>query len=114
MNWNVYLIRCSDGTLYTGITTDIERRLREHATGKGAKYFRGRAPVELLYLEEGHDRSSASRREIAIKRLKRTEKDLLSASTTNSLSQPDFVLSWSPLRCELPPTQDPAATAPSA
>ncbi|GFO67548.1 hypothetical protein GMLC_11270 [Geomonas limicola] len=112
MNWLVYLIRCSDGTLYTGITTDIERRLREHATGKGAKYFRGREPVELLYLEEGHDRSSASRREIAIKRLKRTEKDLLPASAPNLLSRPDFALSWSPLRSEDPIRQDPAATAP--
>lgn len=112
MNWLVYLIRCSDGTLYTGITTDIERRLREHATGKGAKYFRGREPVELLYLEEGHDRSSASKREIAIKRLKRTEKDLLPASATNSLSKPDFALSWSPLSREASVTQDPAATAP--
>ena len=78
MNWQVYIILCSDGTLYTGITTDIERRMRQHAGGRGAKYFRGRKPQELLYLEGGHDRSSASRRELFIKSLKRQEKLRLS------------------------------------
>jgi putative endonuclease len=83
VNWQVYIIRCSDETLYTGITTDIERRMREHAQGRGAKYFRGRQPVELLYLEGGHDRSSASRRELAIKKLKRVEKQGLVALSDN-------------------------------
>lgn len=77
MNWQVYIILCSDDTLYTGITTDIERRLSEHASGRGAKYFRGRRPQELLYLEGGHDRSTASRRELAIKGMKRAEKESL-------------------------------------
>lgn len=77
MNWQVYIILCSDGTLYTGITTDIERRMRQHATGSGAKYFRGRQPKELLYLEGGHDRSTASKREVAIKAMKRADKELL-------------------------------------
>lgn len=69
MNWLVYIILCSDGTLYTGITNDLDRRLSQHATQRGAKYFRGRAPGPVVYLEHGHDRSSASRREAAIKKL---------------------------------------------
>lgn len=77
MNWQVYIIRCSDSSLYTGITTDIGRRLQQHANGRGAKYFRGRRPQELVYLEEGHDRSSAARREVAIKRMSRSEKEQL-------------------------------------
>ena len=83
MNWHVYIILCSDETLYTGITTDIERRIRQHAAGSGAKYFRGRLPKQLLYLEEGHDRSSASKRELAIKGMKRPEKQLLARSEAN-------------------------------
>ena len=82
LNWHVYIILCSDDTLYTGITTDIERRMRQHADGTGAKYFRGRQPKELLYLEGGHDRSSASKRELTIKSLKRPEKQLLVCSDT--------------------------------
>ena len=74
LNWQVYIILCTDGTLYTGITTDIERRLRQHATGRGAKYFRGRQPKELFYLEGGFDRSTASSREWAIKGMKRADK----------------------------------------
>jgi putative endonuclease len=77
LNWKVYIILCSDDTLYTGITTDIERRMFQHADGCGAKYFRGRRPKQLLYLEGGHDRSSASKREMAIKAMKRNEKQLL-------------------------------------
>ena len=77
MNWQVYIIRCTDCSLYTGITTDIGRRLQQHACGRGAKYFRGRLPQELVYLEEGHDRSSAARREAAIKKMTRTEKETL-------------------------------------
>jgi len=83
MNWHVYIILCSDETLYTGITTDIERRMRQHAAGSGAKYFRGRQPKQLLYLEEGHDRSSASKRELAIKGMKRPEKQQLTCSEAN-------------------------------
>lgn len=91
MSWQVYIILCSDDTLYTGITTDIERRLNEHAQGRGAKYFRGRAPKELLYLESSHDRSSASKRELAIKALKRSEKKLLAGSELNLLTTtPNF------------------------
>jgi len=77
MTWQVYIIRCSDNSLYTGITTDIDRRLQQHASGRGAKYFRGRQPQGVVYLEEGHDRSSAARREVVIKRMSRPEKDKL-------------------------------------
>ncbi len=78
--WMVYIIRCSDGSLYTGVTTDIERRFREHAGGgRGARYFSGRKPVEVVYQEIGHDRSSASRREAVIKKLSREEKLVLVA-----------------------------------
>ena len=85
MPWHVYIILCSDDTLYTGITTDIERRMREHASGQGAKYFRGRQPKELLYLEGGHDRSSASRRESSIKGMKRADKQQLIAGGSAGL-----------------------------
>ena len=76
-NWQVYIILCSDGSLYTGITTDIARRFNQHRLGTGAKYFRGRSPRQVVYLESGHDRSGASRREAAIKKLSRAEKRLL-------------------------------------
>ncbi|HBD11859.1 MAG TPA: GIY-YIG nuclease family protein [Porticoccaceae bacterium] len=75
MAWSVYIILASDGSLYTGITTDICRRYRQHATGAGAKYFhRGRRPLRVLYRETGHTKSSASRREAAIKQLPRLQK----------------------------------------
>lgn len=80
MNWQVYIILCSDGSLYTGITTDVERRFAQHLAGTGAKYVRGRAPLRLVYQEDGHDRSSASRREVEIKGLRAQEKRRLIAS----------------------------------
>ena len=70
----VYILRCADGTLYTGYTGDVERRLRVHNSGKGAKYTRSRRPVSLAYAEEWPDKSSALRREAAIKRLSRADK----------------------------------------
>jgi putative endonuclease len=79
------MIRCSDETLYTGITTDLERRWRQHAGRQGARYFRGRSPVEVVYLEPGHDRSSASRREADIKKLQRADKERLIRSPHNLL-----------------------------
>jgi putative endonuclease len=75
--WQVYIIICSDNSLYTGITTDIERRFRQHKEGRGAKYFRGRQPLQVVYLENDHCRSSASRREVQIKAMNRTDKALL-------------------------------------
>jgi putative endonuclease len=79
VNWQVYIILCSDGSLYTGITTDSERRFRQHAAGKGAKYFRGRQPVLIVYLEGGHTRSSAGKREAEIKSFSRAVKMQLTA-----------------------------------
>ena len=74
MNWYVYMLRCSDGSLYTGYTDSITRRLAVHQSGKGAKYTRSRPPVALAYQEELPDKSAALRREAAIKSLTRQEK----------------------------------------
>lgn len=72
--WFVYILKCADSTLYTGITTDCERRLSQHNAGKGAKYTRVRLPVEIVYREPADNRSSATKREIAIKNLSRKQK----------------------------------------
>lgn len=75
MSYFVYILQCSDNTLYTGITKDVAKRLEEHnSSDKGAKYTKARRPVKLLYKEEAGDRSSASKREYAIKKLRRDEK----------------------------------------
>jgi putative endonuclease len=74
VNWIVYILRCADGTLYTGITNDLERRMAEHEAGQGAKYTKGRGPFELVYQEICQDRGVASRREIEIKSLDRKAK----------------------------------------
>lgn len=73
-SWELYILRCGDGTLYTGITTDVEKRLEAHRCGKGAKYTRGRGPLELVYREECGDHSAALKREAEIKKLSREEK----------------------------------------
>ena len=72
--WTVYILQCRDGTLYTGITDDLQRRLRAHQEGKGAKYTRGRGPLVLKYREIHPDKSSALRREHELKQLRREEK----------------------------------------
>ena len=77
MPWYVYMLRCGDGSLYTGVTDSVERRLAAHRSGKGAKYTRGRGPLELAYTEEVPDRSAALRREYQIKSLSRSEKERL-------------------------------------
>ena len=74
MAWYVYMLRCGDGSLYTGCTDNVERRLVAHQSGKGAKYTRSRLPVTLAYREEAADKPAALRREAAIKRLTRAEK----------------------------------------
>lgn len=84
-DWFVYIIHCSDDSLYTGITNNIDRRMQQHANQQGAKYFRGRSPKALVYLEPGHDRSSASRREAAIKKLRRSLKQALIQTDLNTL-----------------------------
>jgi putative endonuclease len=73
-DWQVYILKCGDGSLYTGITTDIEQRLTTHNAGKGAKYTRGRLPVKLLYAEPADNRATASQREAAIKKMNRAAK----------------------------------------
>ncbi len=78
MNY-VYILRCADGTLYTGWTTDLNRRLAAHNAGSGAKYTRSRRPVALLYSEECASRGAALRRESAVKRLTRAQKLALCA-----------------------------------
>ena len=72
--WKLYILRCGDGSLYTGITTDVDKRLEAHRAGKGAKYTRGRSPLELVYREDCGDHSAALRRELEIKALSREEK----------------------------------------
>ncbi|MEW8209143.1 MAG: GIY-YIG nuclease family protein [Candidatus Thiodiazotropha taylori] len=76
-DWYVYILRCTDDTLYTGITNDIDRRVDEHNRGVGAKYTRGRTPVELVFTETLPDRSAALRRELAIKRMKTADPQLM-------------------------------------
>ncbi len=88
MAWHVYMILCSDQSLYTGITNDPERRWIQHATRRGARYLRARTPVCLVYLEGGHTRSSASRREAAIKKLRRAAKRALIDSEQNLAAVP--------------------------
>jgi len=79
-NWSLYIIEASDASLYTGITTDVERRFDEHSQGpRGARYFNGRNPLRIVYREDGHSRSSASRREAEIKKLSRGAKQQLIA-----------------------------------
>ena len=74
MTWWVYILRCADGTLYTGATNDLDRRLAAHNAGRGAKYTRARRPVALLYREEAADKSAALQREAALKKLARAAK----------------------------------------
>ena len=98
--WYVYMIQASDGSLYTGITTDVDRRFQEHLGGneggklgekkgakKGAKYFQGRKPEKVVYTEQGHDRSSASKREAEIKRLRREQKLALVAGQSGLINK---------------------------
>ncbi|WP_275098588.1 GIY-YIG nuclease family protein [Sedimenticola hydrogenitrophicus] len=85
-NWFIYILRCGDGTLYTGVTTDVERRLHEHNHGpRGAKYTRARRPLVLAYQEAAESRSAACRREWEIRQLSAAEKRrLISARPGNS------------------------------
>ncbi len=87
-NWSVYIILADDGSYYTGISTDVERRFQEHCDKPaGAKYFNGRKPVDVVYREGGHDRSSATKREMEIKNLSRKQKQgLISGSDQSELS----------------------------
>ena len=79
MSWVCYLLRCADGTLYCGITNDLEKRLAAHNAGEGAKYTRGRTPVRLAHVEPYADKSAALKREMQIKQMSRGIKQLLCA-----------------------------------
>jgi putative endonuclease len=86
--WHLYILRCKDGTLYTGITTDVEKRFQAHQSGKGAKYTRGRTPLELVYREECGTHSDALKRECAVKALTREQKQALVARMQNKKNPP--------------------------
>lgn len=77
MEWIVYILKCSDGSFYTGITNNIKKRLEMHISGNGSKYLRGRLPIKLIYKESLANRSQASKREIEIKKLNKREKQLI-------------------------------------
>lgn len=77
--WQLYLLRCGDGTLYTGIAVDARKRLEMHRSGKGAKYTRGRGPLKIVYVEQCDSHSAALRRELEVKKLSRAEKEDLIA-----------------------------------
>lgn len=85
MNYT-YILECADGSYYTGWTNDLERRVREHNEKKGAKYTRGRTPVKLVYYETFETKSEALKREAAIKKLSRPEKDALIANRTRRMN----------------------------
>jgi len=72
--WSVYILCCNDGTFYTGITNDLDKRIETHSNGQGSKYIRSRLPVELIYHEQAQNRSKATRRELEIKGLSRGDK----------------------------------------
>jgi predicted GIY-YIG superfamily endonuclease len=76
-DWSLYILRCGDGTLYTGIAVDVQARLEQHCNGKGAKYTRGRSPLELVYSEECENHSQALKREREVKKLSKDQKQQL-------------------------------------
>lgn len=88
-NWFVYIILCTDKSLYTGISTDVKKRFQEHNSQSGAKYFRFHKPSQVVYMESGHDRSSATKREIEIKNLVRADKIKLISSLDNQMKNID-------------------------
>lgn len=94
MSWHLYLIRTAHGALYTGITTDPERRLKQHQAGKGARSLRGKGPLELVWQKEVGERSRALRLEYRLKQLAKAEKELL-------VTQPTY---WQTLLPRLEPT----------
>ncbi|MDX8391825.1 MAG: GIY-YIG nuclease family protein [Mariprofundaceae bacterium] len=85
-NWFLYLIRCRDNALYTGITTDVKRRFSEHQSGKGAKYLRGKHPLKLVYQQAAGSHANALKIEIAIKKLSKKDKERMILGDGNPLS----------------------------
>jgi putative endonuclease len=87
-SWYIYIVQCADHSLYTGITTDLLRRVEEHnSSPNGARYTRARRPVRLVYLEQSESRSAASQREHALKRLSRAEKHQLVCNAAHDCQQ---------------------------
>ncbi|OIO69278.1 MAG: hypothetical protein COW19_07235 [Zetaproteobacteria bacterium CG12_big_fil_rev_8_21_14_0_65_55_1124] len=74
-DWFIYMIRCKDDQLYTGISTDVQRRFAEHQSGKGAKYLRGRGPLQLVFQQQAGSHSEALKAELAIKKLSKADKE---------------------------------------
>lgn len=85
-DWIVYMLRCCDNSLYTGITTDVDRRIKDHRAGNGSKYVASRLPVSLVYIETGHDQSSALKREYQIKQFSKDKKERLITEQSNKNS----------------------------
>ena len=85
--WVLYMLRCRDGSLYTGITNNLEKRLEAHRSGKGAKYTRGRGPLELVYTENCEDHGAALKRELEIKSLTKAEKEKLAGIFNKNLNE---------------------------
>ncbi len=79
--WYVYILSCADGSLYTGVTVDLKRRVAQHSAGTGARYTRSHGPVKLVFFEEAENRSAAQMREATIKKLSRVEKEALVATS---------------------------------
>jgi putative endonuclease len=89
VDWFVYILRCADRTLYTGVTTDTGQRLADHNAGRGARYTRSRRPVELVYIEAVADRGAALRRESEIKRMRAAQKrELIAQKNMGRTSRP--------------------------
>ena len=82
MSWQVYLLRCADGSFYTGIAKDLQARIDKHNAGRGARYTRGRGPVELVYQEAAADRSEAQRREWRLRRLSAADKRAMAKNSS--------------------------------
>jgi putative endonuclease len=84
-SWHVYILRCGDGSLYTGIARDVAARLAQHVAGRGARYTRGRGPLALVHIERASDQGEALRREAAIRRLGRAGKEALASAPIGDL-----------------------------
>jgi len=87
--WLVYILRCKDGSFYTGITSDLTKRLPAHQNGMASRYTRSRLPVKLVYLESAANRSAATKRELMIKRMSRSRKEILLRPRKNSPTSQD-------------------------
>ena len=90
MNWVVYMLKCNDSSIYTGISNNLNRRLVTHANGNGSKYVRARLPFKLIYTEERLSRSKAIKREIEIKKLDKKNKELLVKSYNKKRSHDEY------------------------